>query len=117
MSDTHPLLKGKSSEALALYAAFLDAFKQEGATGEEPLKSMIAINGRGGHAAYVTQVGKNFIHAVFPFPRAFPDNLCFQKIAPVPGQQQVNHHFRMLSADDLNEEVRSFMRRALEPGE
>lgn len=117
MRDKHPLLAGKSSEALSLYGEFVNAFISEGALGEEFLKSMIAITGPNGHAAYVTQVGKNFIHAVFPFPKAFPDNLCFTKIAPVPGQQQVNHHFRMLSADDLNDEVRGFMRHALAPGE
>ena len=43
----------------------------------------------------------------FPFKQPYPDNLCFQKIAQVPGEiaHQFNHHFRMLQKEDLNEEV------------
>jgi len=51
---------------------------------------------------------------VFPFKQPYEDNLCFQKVAQVPGQQQFNHHYRMLSVDDLNEEVLGFMRLAYE---
>ena len=73
---------------------------------------MIALDNGHKRVAYVTQLGKNFIHVVFPFKQAYTDNLCFQKIAQVPGQQQYNHHFRMLGADDVNDEIISFMRLA-----
>jgi len=67
--------------------------------------------------AYVTQLGKNFIHVVFPFDKPHADNLCFQKIAQVPGdEKQYNHHFRMLAKEDLNKEVISFMKLAFKEG-
>jgi len=36
------------------------------------------------------------------------------KIAQVPGQQQFNHHFRMYAKEDVNDEVKDFMKLALE---
>jgi hypothetical protein len=105
-------LKGKSDYTLMLYNHFLDEFKRIGDITIEPAKTMIGISNHHKRVAWVTQLGKNFIHVVFPFEQAYNDNLCFQKIAQVPGQQQFNHHFRMLSVDDLNEEVLGFMRLA-----
>jgi hypothetical protein len=76
---------------------------------------MIGIANSKKRIAWVTQLGKNFIHVVFPFPEAYTDNLCFQKIAEVPGDiKQFNHHFRMLYSQDLNDEVLGFMKRAFE---
>ena len=72
---------------------------------------MIAIASKT-RIAYVTQLGKNFIDIVLPFDKPYPDNLCFRKIAQVPGQQQFNHHFRMLNTQDLNVEVKKFMKLA-----
>jgi len=67
--------------------------------------------------AYITQLGKNFIHVVFPFEKPYPDNLCFQKIANVPGdEKQHNHHFRMLAKEDVNKELISFMKLAYKLG-
>ena len=65
---------------------------------------------------YVTRLGKNFVDIVFPFSKPYHDNLCFHKIAQVPGQQQFNHHFRMCSEEDINEEVLHFMKLAYEAG-
>lgn len=66
--------------------------------------------------AYVIQLGKNFMDVVFPFDQPYHDNLCFRKIAQVPGQQQFNHHFRMLQAADINQEVKKFMKLAYKLG-
>jgi hypothetical protein len=66
--------------------------------------------------AYVIKLGKNFMDVVFPFNKPYPDNLCFHKIAQVPGSQQFNHHFRMMNTEDLNEEVISFMKLAYKEG-
>jgi hypothetical protein len=74
---------------------------------------MIAFAGRT-RIAYVTRLGKDFVDITFPFTKSYPDNLCFHKIAQVPGQQQFNHHFRMMRREDLNKEVESFMRLAYE---
>ena len=80
-----------------------------------PTKSMLGIGINDRRVAWVTQLGKNFVHIVFPFKKAYPDNLCFQKIAPVPGDaHQFNHHFRMYLPEDVNEEVLQFMRLSLQ---
>ncbi len=105
-------LTGKSDYTLILYDHFLDEFKKIGDITIEPAKTMIGIANSHRRIAWVTQLGKNFIHVVFPFKQPYEDNLCFQKVAQVPGQQQFNHHFRMLSVDDLNVEVLGFMRLA-----
>lgn len=71
---------------------------------------MIGISNGHKRIAWITQLGKNFMHVVFPFKEPHPDNLCFIKIAQVPGdQKQFNHHFRMLYTTDVNEEVQYYM--------
>jgi hypothetical protein len=62
--------------------------------------------------AYITQLGRDFIHIVFPFKQTYDDNLCFIKIKPVPGSDDYNHHFRMYLKEDLNEEIRKYMKLA-----
>jgi hypothetical protein len=61
-------------------------------------------------------LGKDFIDIVFPFEKPYPDNLCFRKIAQVPGQLQFNHHFRMQRKEDINGEVKKFMKLAYQMG-
>jgi hypothetical protein len=54
---------------------------------------------------------------VFPFEQPYSNNLCFQKIAQVPGDaRQFNHHFRMQENEDVNDEVKKFMKMAVEFG-
>lgn len=77
---------------------------------------MIGIATPRKRVAYITQLGKNFIHVVFHFEQAYPDNLCFQKIAQVPGTTQFNHHFRMLAKEDVTDEVIGFMKLACRLG-
>jgi hypothetical protein len=105
-------LSGKSDHTLALFNHFISEFEKIGTITVEPAKTMIGISNSHKRIAWITQLGKNFIHVVFPFDKPYNDNLCFQKIAQVPGQQQFNHHFRMLNMQDLNEEVLGFMRLA-----
>ncbi|WP_162996539.1 hypothetical protein [Mucilaginibacter celer] len=42
------------------------------------------------------------------------DNLCFSKIKQVPGTNQHNHYFRMFFKEDINDELRKYMRLALD---
>lgn len=105
-------LTGKSEHTLALFDDFVSRYNSIGHIEVVLLKSMIAIDNGQKRIAYITQLGKNFMHVIFPFKQEYPDNLCFQKIAQVPGQQQFNHHFRLLNVDDVNDEVMSFMRLA-----
>ena len=105
-------LSGKTDHSLLLFNTFLKAFAALGPIQLQATKTMIGISNGQHKIAWITQLGKNFLHVVFPFPIPYPDNLCFQKIAQVPGQQQYNHHLRLLDAGDINEEVIGFMQKA-----
>jgi hypothetical protein len=104
----------KSEYAIALFEHFLNEYKKLGTINLYPTKTMIGIENNNKRVAWITQIGKNFIHIVFPFTRSYDDNLCFTKIAQVPGDaKQFNHHFRMYYKEDVNEEVITFMKMAL----
>ena len=93
-----------------LYHHFIKEFETIGEISVEATKTMIGISNRHKRIAWVTQLGKNFIHVVFPLREPHYDNLCFQKVAQVPGSNQFNHHLRVLNMEDINEEVLGFMR-------
>jgi len=108
-------LDGKSAVTLELLAHFLDEFGKAGDYSLHAAKTMIGISGAGPRIAWITQLGKKFVHVVFPFKQPYEDNLCFQKIAQVPGTDaQFNHHFRMYAKEDVNEEVMRFIKLALQ---
>ncbi len=110
-------LKGKSAHTLELFSHFIDQFQKVGKIEVVPAKTMIGIATSRKRIAYVTQLGKNFVHIVFPFSQPHPDNLCFQKIAKVPGDhEQYNHHLRVFQKDDINREVVAFMKLAYKEG-
>ena len=112
-NDLSAFLLGKSEYTLVLFHHFIAEFKKIGDIKIEPTKTMIGISNGHKRIVWITQLGKNFIHVVFPFKQEYPDNLCFQKIAQVPGDaQQFNHHFRMLNIADTNNEVLEFMKMA-----
>ena len=106
-------LQGKSEHTKILFDHFVKKFQTVGDITLVPAKTMIGVVGPGKRIAWITQLGKNFVHVVFPFKKAHPDNLCFQKIAQVPGDaHQFNHHFRMYELADVNKEVLKFMKMA-----
>ena len=104
-------LANKSAHTVSLFWHFVESYQRLGKITVHPTKSMIAIASKT-RIAYVIQLGKNFMDVVFPFDKPYPDNLCFRKIAQVPGQQQFNHHFRMMNTEDLNAEIKNFMKLA-----
>ncbi|MVN92736.1 hypothetical protein [Mucilaginibacter aquatilis] len=106
-------LNGKSDHTLALFHHFVSEYKKLGNIILHPTKTMIGIGVPEKRIAWITQLGKNFIHVVFPFHKPYEENLCFAKIAQVPGQLQFNHHLRMLQKEDLNDEVLKFMQMAM----
>lgn len=106
-------LNGKSEHTRTLFDHFIKKYQTVGNIEVLPAKTMIGIGNGHKRVAYITQLGKSFIHVVFPFKQPYNDNLCFQKIAQVPDDnKQFNHHFRMLNTDDINEEVLDFMKLA-----
>ena len=106
-------LQGKSAHTVELFDHLINEYLQMAPIKVYPTKSMIAL-GLHTNFAYVTQLGKNFIDVVFPFKEIYADNLCFTKIKTVPGTNDHNHYFRMYFKEDINEEVRGYMRKALE---
>jgi len=108
--------KGKSQYTLSLYQHFVESYLAIGNVTVHPTKSMIAFAAKT-RIAFITRLGKDFIDIVFPFKEQYADNLCFHKIAQVPGSQQFNHHFRMYSTDDVNAEVKSYMKQAYQLGQ
>ena len=109
-------LSRKSDYTIALFNHFISQFQKIGKVTVHPAKTMIGIATPRKRIVYITQLGKNFIHVVFPFEEPYADNLCFKKIAQVPGDQQHNHHFRMLAKEDVNDEVKKFMKLAYQLG-
>jgi hypothetical protein len=65
-------LDGKSRHTLELFNHFVEGFKQIGKVTLHPAKTMIGIATSRKRIAYVTQLGKDFIHVVFPFERPYP---------------------------------------------
>ncbi|MDB5136604.1 MAG: hypothetical protein JWP37_3207 [Mucilaginibacter sp.] len=108
--DLSAFLTGKSEHALMLFDHFISELQKMGPITIHPHKTMIGIANSHKRVAYITQAGKKFIHVVFPFKERYDDNLCFQKIQQVPGRRVLYYHFRMFQKEDLNEEVREFMR-------
>ncbi|ARS39928.1 hypothetical protein CA265_09825 [Sphingobacteriaceae bacterium GW460-11-11-14-LB5] len=106
-------LNGKTEYTLGLFRFFIDQLGEFGAIKLRPTKSMIALESKT-QFAYITQLGKNFIHVVIPFDQPYEDNLCFTKIAQVPGINQFNHHLRIFFPEDINDEVKAFLRLAME---
>ena len=105
--------KGKSEQSLILLDHFIKEFESVASISLHAAKTMIGISNNNKRIAWITQLGKKFIHVVFPFKKEYADNLCFQKIEQVPGDsQQFNHHFRMLYTEDVNKEVLKFMKLA-----
>jgi hypothetical protein len=100
----------KSAHALMLFDHFIAELEKIGPVNIHPHKTMISIANTRNRVAYITQSGKTYIHVVFPFKQRYDDNLCFQRIQEVPGRNTIYHHFRMLHKEDINDEIRKFMR-------
>lgn len=108
-------LLGKSNLAIDLFELLISNFEQIGAIKIHATKSMIVISADKGFA-YVINLGKNFVDVVFPFNESYEDNLCFRKIALVPGTNDYNHHLRIMYAEDFNDEVLAYMKKAYAKG-
>ncbi len=106
-------LNGKSPHTVELFYHFVNEYQYIGEVTVHPTKSMISF-AAGRRFAYVIQLGKNFIDVVFPFKQAYTDNLCFNKIKPVPGSNDFNHHLRLYFKEDINDEVKKYMKLAFQ---
>lgn len=106
-------LNRKSPQSRELFWHLVSAFEEIGATDFHAAKTMVCFKRRR-NFAYVIQFGKGFIDLLLPFKEPFEDNLCFRKISALPGEGDYNHHVRIFTKDDLNEEVRFYMKKAFD---
>ena len=111
--DEH--LQGKSELTKELFYAIVRQFREFGEIALHPAKWRIAF-AADIRFAYIHRLGKNYVDLVLQFGQSFDDNYCFYKIANIPGSQTFNHYVRIERQEDLNEEVKGFMRLAYESG-
>ena len=67
-------------------------------------------------AHYLATGRRNFLDVALTFPKPYPENYCFIRIGEVPGGKYYQHYLRLYRKDDINNEVRKFMRMALDYG-
>lgn len=107
--------EGKPDEVIELFRYFMDEYQRIGGFVLHPAKSRIAFAARI-RFGYISRVGKNFMDVAFTFNKPYHDNLCFYRIGEVPGGKIFQHYLRLRYKDDINNEVRKFMKMALQAG-
>lgn len=91
--------RGKPPATHAVFDHFIQEYKRLGDVTVRSAKTRKGI-------AYIMPK-KTCIDVVFPFKQAYPDNLCFHKIAQVPiGPPQFNSYLRLVNKVDVNKEVK-----------
>jgi len=108
-------LKGKTPHVMELYQYFIDQYRTLGRFNLHPAKSRIAFATKI-RFGYIHRLGKNFVDVALTFPCAYTDNLCFYRIGEVPGGKLYQHNLRLYCNDDINEEVKKYMKMALDYG-
>lgn len=108
-------LEGKNDATIRLFNHFICKFQELGQVKPQATKSMIVLVADK-RFAYIIKIGKEFIDIVLPFKTPYEDNLCFRKIALVPGSDDYNHHLRIYLPEDINEEVIDYMKKAYANG-
>lgn len=109
-------LTGKSEQTIALFDYLIDQMRTIGEFVLHPAKHRIAFASKI-RFGYIQRLGKNYIDVVFQFREAYEDNFCFFRIARVPGTSIYNHYCRICRKEDINNEVRDFMKKAFEIGD
>ena len=108
-------LHEKSAHILDLFYYFIEEYKKIGAFELHPSRSRIAFAAKI-RFGYIHRLGKQFLDVVLTFPKPYHDNLCFYRIGAVPGGKIFQHYLRIMQRVDINEEVRYYMKRALDWG-
>lgn len=108
-------LQGKSAHTIELFDHFIEVYRSFGDFELHPTKSKIGLAAAIRFCS-ITQLGRNFVHGVFHLDRLYEDNFCFVKMGQIPGSNTFNHHFRLFEKDDVNDELKEFMKIALKLG-
>lgn len=108
-------LQGKSEHTIELYYFFINEYKKLGKFVLHPAKSRIAFAAKI-RFGYIHRLGKNFLDVVLTFDQPHENNLCFYRIGEVSGGKIYQHYLRLFHKDDVNNEVKKFMKLALNSG-
>jgi hypothetical protein len=108
-------LIGKSDHVIELFHYFIEEYKKIGDFALHPAKSRIAFAATV-RFGWIHRLGEDFLDVALTFNEPHEDNLCFYRIGEVPGGKYFQHYLRLYRKEDINEEVRKFMRMALENG-
>ena len=109
-------LFGKSDHTIGLFYHFISEYRKIGHFVLHPARSRIAFAAliRFG---YIHRLGRDYLDVALTFNRAYRDNLCFYRIGEVPGGKYFQHYLRIMQPEDVNDEVRKFMKLALDYGQ
>jgi hypothetical protein len=108
-------LNGKSEHTIELYHHFIDELSKLGDFKLHPARSRIAFAAEI-RFGYIKTLGKNFVDVALTFNKPYHDNLCFYRIGEVPGGKYYQHYLRIYQKANVNEEVKKFMRMAIQFG-
>lgn len=106
----------KSPKVVELFQYFISEYQSIGPFKLHPSKSRIAF-AADIRFGYIHRLGKDFLDVVLTFNQAYNDNLCFYRIGEVPGGKYFQHYLRIFNKEDINDEVRKFMKMALDSGQ
>ena len=108
-------LKGKSELTIDLYKHFIQELQKMGKFKLHPARSRIAF-AADIRFGYISRLWRDFIDVAFTFRQPYHDNLCFYRIGEVPGGKYFQHYLRIFRKEDINEEVKKYMKMAIESG-
>jgi hypothetical protein len=108
-------LSGKSGHTQELFNYFIDEYLKIGNFVLHPAKSRIAFAAKI-RFGYIHRLGKDFLDVVLTFNESYRDNLCFYRIGEVPGGKYFQHYLRIMQKEDVNDEVKKYMKMALDLG-
>ncbi|MEQ6118818.1 DUF5655 domain-containing protein [Reichenbachiella sp. MALMAid0571] len=108
-------LTNKSPITIELFHHLIEEYNKIGEFALHPAKSRIAFAATI-RFGYIARLGRNFVDAALTFNQPYKDNLCFYRIGEVPGGKYFQHYFRIFSKEDINEELKKYMKMALDYG-
>ena len=98
-----------------LFWHFIEEYKKIGDFVLHPAKLRIGFAAKI-RFGYIHRLGKDFVDVVLTFNKPYLDNLCFYRIGEVPGGKIYQHYLRIMRKEDVNEEVKKYMKMALDIG-
>ena len=108
-------LINKSPLTIELFWHLINEYTLLGDFVLHPARSRIAFAAKI-RFGYISRLGKDFVDAALTFNKRYDDNLCFYRIGEVPGGRYFQHYFRIFNKEDVNDELRMYMKKALDYG-